>query len=185
MHMPPHRAAILIPVVSSMHDGSGITISPGLGPASPHMKGYSPRTFTPHLLTHGAAVPGSGMFGNPLSQGGRYSAANCGHHMHGNMKSGIPCKRDVNCPFHGNNPRGIPPGILDISGHHGPMHSFGHHSSHDHLSAVMSRERREYDKGPCQSPPGRDALGDKQALHTPKVVKPIAHVPKKHRKIDY
>lgn len=178
MDMPPHRAAILIPVVP-MHDGSGIPISPGLNSASPHMKGYSPRTFTPHLLTHSAGpVPGSGMFGNPLSQGGRYSAANCGHHMHGNVKSGIPCKRDVNCPFHGNNPRGIPPGILDIPGHHGPIHPFGAHS-HDHMSAVMSRERRERDKGTSRSPPGREVLGDKQLLQTPKVVKPIAHVPGK------
>lgn len=176
MHMPPHRAAILIPVVP-MHDGSGIPISPGL--SSPHMKGYSPRTFTPHLLTHSAgSVHGSGMFGNPLSQGGRYSATNCGHHMHGNMKSGIPCKRDVNCPFHGSNPRGIPPGILDIPGHHGPIHGFGPHS-HDRMSAVMSRDRRECDKGSCQSPPRRDALGEKQVLQTPKVVKPIAHVPGK------
>ena len=177
MHVPPHRAAILIPV-APMHDGTGIPISPGLSPASPHMKGYSPRTFTPHLLTHSAAVPGPGMFGNPLSQGGRYSATNCGHHMHGNMKPGMPCKRNVNCPFHGNNPRGLPPGILDIPGHHGPIHGFGPHS-HDHMSAVLSRERRESDKGSCQSPPGRDALGDKQSLQTPKVVKPIAHVPGK------
>ena len=178
MHIPPHRAAILIPVVSSMHDG-GIPITPGLGPASPRVKGYSPRTFTPHLLTHGAPVPRPSIFGSHLSQGGRYSAANCGHHMHGNMNSGIPCKRDVNCPFHGNNPRGIPPGILDIPGHHGPVHSFGHHNNHDHLSAVMSRERREFDKGSSQSPPGRDPLGEKHTLQTPKVVKPIAHVPGK------
>lgn len=189
MHMPPHRAAILIPVVP-MHDGNGMPISPGLGPSSPHLKGYSPRTFTPHLLTHSAAVPGPGMFGNPLSQAGRYPATNCGHHVHGNMKSGIPCKRDVNCPFHGNNPRGIHPGILDIPSHHGPMHPFGPHS-HDHLPAVMSRERRECDKGQCrqpecqvyqsdkQSPPSRDTLGDKPVLQTPKVVKPIAHVPGK------
>ena len=189
MHMPPHRAAILIPVVP-MHDGNGMPISPGLGPTSPHLKGYSPRTFTPHLLTHSAAVPGPGMFGNPMSQAGRYPATNCGHHMHGNMKSGVPCKRDVNCPFHGNNPRGIHSGLIDIPGHHGPIHAFGPHS-HDHLSAVMSRERRECDKGQCrqpdcqtyqsdkQSPPGRDALGDKPALQTPKVVKPIAHVPGK------
>ena len=189
MHMPPHRAAILIPVVP-MHDGNGMPISPGLGPTSPHLKGYSPRTFTPHLLTHSAAVPGPGMFGNPLSQAGRYPATNCGHHMHGNMKSGIPCKRDLNCPFHGNNPRGIHSGILDIPSHHGPLHAFGHHS-HDHLSTVMSRERRECDKTQCrqperqtyqpdkQSPPGREALGDKPALQTPKVVKPIAHVPGK------
>lgn len=189
MHMPQHRAAILIPVVP-MHDGNGMPISPGLGPTSPHLKGYSPRTFTPHLLTHSAAVPGPGMFGNPLSQAGRFPATNCGHHMHSNMKSGIPCKRDVNCPFHGNNPRGIHSGILDIPGHHVPMHPFGTHS-HDRLSAVMSRERRECDKGQCrqpecqvyqpekQSPPGRDALGDKPTLQTPKVVKPIAHVPGK------
>ena len=177
MHMPSHRAAILIPVVP-MHDGSGVPISPGLGPASPHMKGYSPRTFTPHLLTHSAAVPGPGMFGNPLPQGGRYSATDCGHHMHGSIKPGISCKRDVNCPFHGNNPRGIPPGILDIPGHHGPIHGFGPHN-HSHLSAVMSHERRECDKSSCQSPPGRDTLGDKQSQQTPKVVKPIAHVPGK------
>ncbi|XP_078363277.1 uncharacterized protein LOC144647353 isoform X2 [Oculina patagonica] len=189
MHMPPHRAAILIPVVP-MHDGNGMPISPGLGPTSPHLKGYSPRTFTPHLLTHSAAVPGPGMFGNPLSQTGRYPATNCGHHMHGNMKSGIPCKRDVNCPFHGNSPRGIHSGIVDIPGHHGPLHAFGPHS-HDHLSAVMSRERRECEKSQCrqadcqtyqtdkQSPPGREALGDKPSLQTPKVVKPIAHVPGK------
>lgn len=189
MHMPPHRAAILIPVVP-MHDGNGMPISPGLGPTSPHLKGYSPRTFTPHLLTHSAAVPGPGMFGNPLSQAGRYPATNCGHHVAGNMKSGIPCKRDVNCPFHGNNPRGIHPGILDIPSHHGPMHAFGPHSN-DHFSAVMSRERRECDKGQCrqpdcqvyqadkQSPPSRDTLGDKSVLQTPKVVKPVAHVPGK------
>jgi len=189
MHMPPHRAAILIPVVP-MHDGSGMPISPGLGPTSPHLKGYSPRTFTPHLLTHSAAVPGPGMFGNPLSQAGRYPATNCGHHVPSNMKSGIPCKRDVNCPFHGNKPRGIHSGILDIPSHHGPIHPFGPHS-HDHLSAVMSRDRRECDKGQCrqpecqvyqpekQSPPSRDTLGDKSVLQTPKVVKPIAHVPGK------
>ncbi|XP_029184503.2 uncharacterized protein LOC114952686 isoform X3 [Acropora millepora] len=177
MDMPPHRAAILIPVVP-MHDGNGLPISPGLGPASPRMKGFSPRTFSPHLLTHGARpVPVSGMFGGPLSPGGRYSAPNC-HHMHGNMKPGIPCKRDLNCPFHGNNSRGIPPGILDIPGHHGPMPNFGS-LGHDHMSAVMSRERRERDKSSCASPLGRDTLGDKQALQTPKVVKPIAHVPGK------
>ena len=187
--MPPHRAAILIPVVP-MHDGNGMPISPGLGPTSPHLKSYSPRTFTPHLLTHSGAIPGPGMFGGPLPQAGRYPATNCGHHMHGNMKSGVPCKRDVNCPFHGNNPRGIHSGILDIPGHHGAMHAFGPHS-HDHLSAVMSRDRRECDKSQCrqpecqayqpdkQSPPDRDPLGDKAALQTPKVVKPIAHVPGK------
>lgn len=189
MHMPPHRAAILIPVVP-MHDGNGMPISPGLGPTSPHLKGYSPRTFTPHLLTHSAAVPGPGMFGNPMSQAGRYPATNCGHHVPGNMKSGITCKRDVNCPFHGNNPRGIHSGIVDIPSHHGPIHPFGPHSL-DHLSAVMARERRECDKVQCrqpdcqayqpdkQSPPSRDTLGDKSVLQTPKVVKPIAHVPGK------
>lgn len=178
MDMPPHRAAILIPVVP-MHDGNGMPISPGLGPASPRMKGFSPRTFSPHLLTHGARpVPVSGMFGGPLSPGGRYSATNCGHHMHGNLKPGIPCKRDLNCPFHGNSSRGIPPAVLDIPGHHGPMPSFGS-LGHDHVSAVMSRERRERDKSSCPSPLGRDTLGDKQALQTPKVVKPIAHVPGK------
>lgn len=178
MDMPPHRAAILIPVVP-MHDGSGMPISPALSSASPHMKGFSPRTFTPHLLTHGARpVPVSGMFGSPLSPGGRYSATNCGHHIHGNMKAGIPCKRDLNCPFHGNGPRGVPPGILDIPGHHGSIHTFGGHG-HDHMSAVMSRERRERDKNSCRSPLGREALGDKQVPQTPKVVKPIAHVPGK------
>lgn len=189
MHMPPHRAAILIPVVP-MRDGSGMPISPGLSPTSPHLKGYSPRTFTPHLLTHSGAIPAPGMFGGPLSQAGRYPATNCGHHMHGNMKSGIPCKRDVNCPFHGNSTRGMHSGILDIPGRHGPMHAFGPHG-HDHLSAVISRERRECDKSQCrqpecqayhpdkQSPPDRDPLGDKSTLQTPKVVKPIAHVPGK------
>ena len=188
MHMPPHRAAILIPVVP-MHDGSGIRMPTGLGPTSPHMKGYSPRTFTPHLITHSAPMPASGIFGSPLSQASRFSANACGHHMHGNMTSGVPCKRDVNCPFHGNNPRGLPSGILSIS-HHGPMHAFGRHG-HDHPSAVMSRDRRENDKGLCPqpdcrtcqsekpSPPGRDHMSDKFPFQGPKVVKPIAHVPNK------
>ena len=104
------------------------------------------------------------MFGNPLSQGGRYSAANCGHHMHGNMKSGIPCKRDLNCPFHGNNSRGIPPGILDIPGHHGPHAPTLAALGHDHMSAVMSRERRERDKELVSRLHSVETvLGDKQA----------------------
>ena len=189
LHMPPHRAAILIPVVP-VHDG--VRMSPGLTHSPSHLKGYPPRTFTPHLLTHSSPMLSSGMFPNPLSPGLRYPGNTCMHH-HMGPKSGASCKRDVNCPFHGNQPRGVPPGLLGISGHHPPIPNFGQHG-HEHLaSSVLNRSRHERSKSPCTHPDCKvcqpekdprgvkdsDAYNDKGPGEVPKVVKPIAHVPGK------
>ncbi|XP_032241788.2 uncharacterized protein LOC5516107 isoform X1 [Nematostella vectensis] len=182
---PHHRAAILIPVVP-MHDVNGVPIPPSMGPSSPHLNGRSPRTFTPQLITHNVPFSSSGMFGSPLPPS-RYTAGSCMHHMLPGHKAS-PCKRDVNCPFHGASPRGMPPsGILGLPSHHGMIPSYGQHG-HD-FSQILGREQRECDKPHCTSadcklrhdkgsPKPRDnEQGGSDKMATPKVVKPIAHVP--------
>lgn len=183
---PHHRAAILIPVVP-MHDANGLPLPPSLGPTSPHMKPYSPRTFTPHLITHNPTFSTAGFFSG-LPPANRYPSASCHHHFHPGMKPG-PCKRDVNCPFHGSPTRGLPPGILGLPSHHPSMAAFNPHG-HDHISQILAREHRE---GHCpnsdckmcrqgkESPKIREldsqSNQEKTSPQPSKVVKPIAHVP--------
>ncbi|KAK3737459.1 hypothetical protein QZH41_008342, partial [Actinostola sp. cb2023] len=184
---PHHRAAILIPVVP-MHDANGLPLPPSLGPPSPHMKPYSPRTFTPHLITHNAPFSTAGLFSGPPPN--RYPAGSCHHHFHPGIKPG-PCKRDLNCPFHGSPTLGgiLPGGILGIPTHHHPsMTAFN--SPHEHISHILAREHRE---GHCpnsdcklcrqgkESPKIRELdpqlSSEKKSPQPSKVVKPIAHVP--------
>ena len=198
MHMSPHhRAAILIPLMP-MHEG-GLPVPPSMGPPSPHMKaGYPPRTFAPHLISHSSsALQPPGLFPNPLSPSGRYPANACMHHMHGGMKTGMPCKRDVNCPFHGSTPRGMHSGILGIPSHHGSIPTFSQHSHiSEHMPPIFSCEHREGEKAPCTRPDCKPCHVSKESPNPkhrepelgnsakispqiPKVVKPIAHVPGK------
>lgn len=184
---PHHRAAILIPVVP-MHDANGLPLPPSLGPPSPHMKPYSPRTFTPHLITHNPPFSSAGLFSGPPPN--RYPAGSC-HHFHPGLKPG-PCKRDVNCPFHGSHNRALQGGLLGIPSHHpGSMGPFG--SPHEHISQMLAREREHHREGHCpnsdcklcrqgkESPKIREldsqSNSDKKSPQPAKVVKPIAHVP--------
>ena len=175
LHTSPHRAAILIPVVP-MQDG----MHRGLASSSPRLKGFPPRTFTPHLLTHTSPLSASPMFPDALPPGVRYPGNACVHqHMGGGH-----CKRDINCPFHGNQGRGIPPSPLSISGHR-PITGF---SQHGH--ELLSRNHHHDDaKSPCTHAECKTCHFDKDANmalfndkgpgELPKVVKPIAHVPGK------
>lgn len=197
MHMSPHhRAAILVPLMP-VHEG-GPPFPPSLGPPSPHMKGYPPRTFAPHLISHSSsAIQPAGLFQSQHSPSGRYSGNSCMHHLHGGLKSGIPCKPDVNCPFHGSTPRGMHSGILGIPSHHAPIPAFSQHSHiSEHMPPIFSGEHREGEKNPCTYPDckpchaGKESpcskyrdteLGSSSKIspQIPKVVKPIAHVPGK------
>ncbi|XP_031553369.1 uncharacterized protein LOC116290474 isoform X2 [Actinia tenebrosa] len=184
---PHHRAAILIPVLP-MHDANGLPLPPSLGPTSPHMKPYSPRTFTPHLITHNPPFSTAGLFSGPMPPTNRYPSASCHHHFHPGMKPG-PCKRDVNCPFHGSPTRGLPPSIMGLPSHHPSMQAFSPHG-HEHISQILAREHRE---GHCpnsdcklcrqgkESPKIREldsqSNQEKTSPQPSKVVKPIAHVP--------
>lgn len=184
---PHHRAAILIPV-APMHDANGLQLPPSLGPTSPHMKPYSPRTFTPHLITHNPPFSTAGLFSGPPPN--RYPAGSCHHHYHPGMKPG-PCKRDVNCPFHGSPTRALPGGILGLPSHH-PASIGAFNSHHEHISQMLARER-EHREGHCpngdcklcrqgkESPKIREldnkSINDKKSPQPSKVVKPIAHVP--------
>ena len=197
MHMSPHhRAAILIPLMP-MHEG-GLPMTPSMGPPSPHMKGYPPRTFAPHLISHSSStLQPPGLFQSPHSPSGRYAGNACMHHMHGGPKGGISCKRDVNCPFHGSTPRGMHSGILGIPSHRSPVPAFSQHSHiSDHMPPMFSSEHREGEKHPCTHPDCKPCQADKESPslkfrekelessakispQIPKVVKPIAHVPGK------
>ena len=92
---------------------------PFMGPA--YVAGYSPKTFTPHLITHNAA--GMRHPGHPALQGG----------LPGRLEVCQHPKPDMNCPFHGKKVENMHPHVSGYPVISTDAHIYPQHALHDKL----------------------------------------------------
>ena len=91
---------------------------------------YSPKTFSPHLITHNAGVMRHP--GHPALQGGLSGRLDIPQHT----------KPDMNCPFHGKKVDKMPLHVPGYSVLHGEAHMYPQHALHESETALKLRDKR-------------------------------------------